>query len=264
MIAHLRNTLFRYYYRAQALIAPGLKNAQFEYCELLKSKLSTDTGWLDIGCGRRLFPEWMPRADEEQSLLLARVHAIFGIDPDQDSLQDNRFVRFRVLGDSTSLPFANASFDVLTANMVIEHVAQPQALLSEVFRVLKGNGVFIFHTPNKLSYATAMSRLVPKDLKIKLIAFLEDRKEEDVFPTLYRMNTPARVKRLSSEAGFRVLELRRVESSAQLVMLGPLVIFELLWIRLLRFAPFENVRSNLIVVLQKPFESRKTNGERET
>ena len=252
MSANFRKTLFKFYYRAEALIAPGLRNAQFAYRDVLKSMLMSETRWLDIGCGRRLFPEWMPGADAEEILLRTRVEAIFGLDPDLASLRDNHFVKYRVVGDAGSLPFANSSFDLLTANMVVEHIAEPHALLSEIHRVLKPNGMFLFHTPNANSYATLMARVVPESVKVNLIAFFEGRKEEDVFRTFYRVNTPARVEELSRTAGFQVLELRRVESTAQAVMLGPLVIPELLWIRLLRLASLRNLRSNLIVVLQKP------------
>jgi SAM-dependent methyltransferase len=249
---NLRKKLFRFYYRAEGLLAPGLRNAQFAYLELLKTRLAHGTRWLDIGCGRRLFPDWMPDAEKEQAVMQTWMKASFGLDPDIASLRDNRFVRYRVAGDSGSLPFADGSFDLLTANMVVEHVAQPRALLCEVSRVLTPNGIFLFHTPNALSYATLMARLVPEGLKVRLINFLEDRKVEDVFPTLYRMNTPGRIVELSRSTSLRVVELNLVESSAQAVMLGPLAVFELIWIRLLRLSAFRNLRSNLIVVLQKP------------
>ncbi len=251
-MGNLRKILFRIYYFAERLLAPDLRNAQFVYREVLKAKLTSQILWLDIGCGRRLFPEWMPGAAEEQDALRSRLESTFGLDPDFASLRDNRFVRHRVAGDSSLLPFADATFDLLTANMVVEHVAQPQALLCEARRVLKPGGQFLFHTPNALSYTTLLARLVPKLLKVRLIEFLESRKEEDVFPTLYRMNTPRRVQELSCSAGLRVLQLRHVESSAQAVMLGPLVFLELLWIRILRLPAFRNFRSNLIVVLQRP------------
>jgi SAM-dependent methyltransferase len=249
---NLRKSLFRFYYRAAGLLVPGLQNAQFAYLELLKTRLAPDMRWLDIGCGRRLFPKWMPDAEKEQAALQNSMKATFGLDPDIASLRDNRFVRYRVVGDSGSLPFADTSFDILTANMVVEHIAQPQALLGEVSRVLKPQGIFLFHTPNALSYATLMARIVPEGLKVRLINFFEDRKAEDVFPTLYRMNTPGRIVELSRSASLDVVELIRVESSAQAIMLGPLVVFELFWIRLLRLSAFRNLRSNLIVVLQKP------------
>lgn len=248
---NLRKSLFRFYERAVGVLTPGLRNAQFAYFELLKARLSPDTLWLDIGCGRRLFPDWMPRAEEEEAALKARLNTSFGIDADVASLRDNRFVQHRFIADCCSLPFADSSFDLLTANMVVEHVAQPPALLSEARRVLKPNGIFLFHTPNTLSYATLMARLVPETLKVRLIGFLESRKAEDVFPTFYRMNVPGRILELSRNAGLDVAELNRVESSAQSVMLGPVVLFELLWIRLLRLSALRDFRSNLIVILQK-------------
>jgi SAM-dependent methyltransferase len=250
-MGNLRETLFKFYYRVESLLTPGLRNAQFLYRETLEARLAPGTCWLDIGCGRRLFPDWMPRGEEAQIALKSRLKTAFGIDPDFSSLKDNPFVQNRVAGDCGSLPFADSSFDFLTANMVVEHVANPHALLLEARRVLKPNGIFLFHTPNSLSYATAFARLVPQGLKARLIAFFEGRKEEDVFPTHYRMNTPARVRDLSASAGFRIVDLMRVESSAQAVMLGPLVIIELLWIRLLRFPALRDYRSNLVVVLQK-------------
>jgi ubiquinone/menaquinone biosynthesis C-methylase UbiE len=257
-MGNLRTNLFRFYNWAQPLIVPGLRNAQFAYKETLETKLLPETRWLDIGCGRRLFPPWMPQSEQIQIAMTGKVNATFGLDPDFASLRDNRFVQYRVQGDSSALPFAGDSFDLLTANMVVEHVANPVALLSEAFRVLKPNGFFLFHTPNLLSYATLTARIVPEAFKVGLIRYLEGRKGEDVFPTLYRMNTPEQVEKLASAAGFAVVELKRTESSAQAVMLGPLVILELLWIRMLRLRTLSNLRSNLIVILQKPGQQGKS------
>lgn len=251
-MGQLRQILFKFYFRAEKLLTPGLRNAQYAYRETLKDKLSPDTLWLDIGCGRRLFPDWMPNGQAEQDALQQKLKTTFGIDPDVASLRDNRFVKNRVVGDSASLPFENDFFDLLTANMVVEHLAKPHEVLLEARRVLKTSGIFVFHTPNSLSYATLMARIVPEGFKVWLIGILEGRKEEDVFPTLYRMNTPKQVEQLAQAAGLKVVELRRVESSAQAVMLGPFVLFELLWIKVLRFSSLKNLRSNLIVVLQKP------------
>ncbi len=48
---------------------------------------------------------------------------------------------------ATELSFEGASFDTVLCTQVIEHVADHQALLSEAFRVLKGNGVLILSGP---------------------------------------------------------------------------------------------------------------------
>ncbi|MFN0062680.1 MAG: class I SAM-dependent methyltransferase, partial [Myxococcaceae bacterium] len=45
-----------------------------------------------------------------------------------------------VQADGTSLPFADATFDVVHASWVLEHVPSPQTVLAEVFRVLKPGG----------------------------------------------------------------------------------------------------------------------------
>ena len=49
------------------------------------------------------------------------------------------------------LPFANASFDVVFANAVLEHIPQPRApFMQEMWRVLKPSGHLIINeTPNK-------------------------------------------------------------------------------------------------------------------
>jgi len=250
-IASLRKLSFRFYERVQPWIAPGLRNAQFAYRDLLEDHVKLAERWLDIGCGRRLFPDWMPQANEHETRIIRSARSAFGIDPDFASLIDNRTMPVRVLGDGSILPFADDSFDLLTANMVVEHVADPDALLREAHRILKPGGLLVFHTPNLRSYATFLSKLVPESWKKRLVGVIEGRKDEDVFPTHYRMNLPSRIHALAEKNGFRVTLLNMQESSAQAVVFGPLVLFELLWIRILRFRLLRGWRSNIIAALQK-------------
>lgn len=49
------------------------------------------------------------------------------------------------------LPYADASFDVVTATEVIEHLADFRRILHEILRVLKPGGVCILSTPNILN-----------------------------------------------------------------------------------------------------------------
>jgi ubiquinone/menaquinone biosynthesis C-methylase UbiE len=51
----------------------------------------------------------------------------------------------------SSLPFPDASFDVLTAWHVIEHVANVEQTLAEWFRVLRPDGVLALETPDASS-----------------------------------------------------------------------------------------------------------------
>jgi SAM-dependent methyltransferase len=235
----------------QPLIVPGLRNAQFAYKEVLERRVKLADRWLDIGCGRRLFPDWMPQAEEHQLRITRSARWVFGLDQDFASLTDNRIVPLRVAGDCSRLPFADGSFDLLTANMVVEHVADPDSLLRDAHRILKPGGFLVFHTPNLHSYATFLATLVPESWKKKLVGIIEGRKDEDVFPTHYGMNVPSRIRSLAGKNGFRVTQLDMAESSAQAVVLGPMVILELFWIRILRLSLFRGWRSNIIAVLQK-------------
>jgi ubiquinone/menaquinone biosynthesis C-methylase UbiE len=246
----LRSACFGFYERARSVIAPGLRNAQFEYKEMLGSLIKRETSWLDLGCGRRLLPEWMPDAEKVQLELAGRARLCVGIDPDFVSLADNHLLKNRVAAGSR-LPFSEGSFTLLSANMVIEHIEDPDVLLREARRVLGKGGIFVFHTPNLRSYATFLATLVPESWKARLIRYMEGRKEEDVFPTRYRMNTEQKIREYAARHGFRVLDVRMTESSAQAVMLGPLVVAELLWIRLLRVRAMAGLRSNIIATLQK-------------
>lgn len=52
-----------------------------------------------------------------------------------------------VLLDAHSLPFKDESFDVVLVTEVLEHLADPRASLSEIHRVLRGNGEVILTVP---------------------------------------------------------------------------------------------------------------------
>ncbi len=54
------------------------------------------------------------------------------------------------------LPFASNSFDAVVCSEVLEHVASPTMVLSEIARVLQPGGSFFFSLPNR----TWLSRLV--------------------------------------------------------------------------------------------------------
>jgi 2-polyprenyl-6-hydroxyphenyl methylase/3-demethylubiquinone-9 3-methyltransferase len=99
---------------------------------------------LDLGCGAGFL------ANE----LAARGHAVTGIDPTPENLDVARaydrtgrvdYVR----GDARELPFATASFDVVCAMDLLEHVADPERVIAEAARVLAPGGLFFFHTFNR-------------------------------------------------------------------------------------------------------------------
>jgi len=155
------------------------------------------------------------------------------------------------LGNLAALSFSDSTFEIVTANMVVEHLDQPGAVLAEVYRVLRPAGLFIFHTPNSQCFSIRVASWLPQRVKNLLIRLLEARQEHDVFKTFYRMNTALAVAKLGAVAGFKVAAVRQLNSSASTVMLGPVVLVELLALRILERPAFARWRSNLVVILEK-------------
>ena len=106
---------------------------------------------LDLGCGAGFLSNY----------LAERGHRVTGIDSTAQSLEvarrydRSRCVEYR-LGDACALPFADASFDVVCAMDLLEHVEHPARLIGEASRVLAPSGVFFFHTFNRNWLANAV------------------------------------------------------------------------------------------------------------
>ena len=72
----------------------------------------------------------------------------FGLDYSLDLIRTNGDEElYMICGDASLLPFRNASFNVLVACAVIEHLSDAGAFLEESFRVLKEGGILILTTP---------------------------------------------------------------------------------------------------------------------
>jgi len=246
---NIRRRCYKIYWRLQSVIAPSLKYSQTIYEEILRKYSTAKKYWLDLGCGHQLLPPW--RADQEREVV-QHVKLLVGLDYDFKSLMKHKTIHHRIQGDISVLHFADNCFDLVTSNMVIEHLKEPKTQLAEVFRVLKPGGILIFHTPNILGYDTTIARLAPKPLIGKLIYFFQSRKEEDVFPAYYRLNSHNSIKKAAISIGFQIKHIRLIVSTAQLVMIPPLVILELMFIRALMTGYCKPFRTNIIAILQKP------------
>lgn len=94
------------------------------------------------------------------------------------------------------LPFENEQFDVIVSNMVFEHIEDPSATMAELRRILKPGGWICVRTPNKWGYLAMCARMIPNALHDRLLKYIQPfRKAEDVFPTVYKLNSPSDLKR---------------------------------------------------------------------
>ena len=244
----MRRQLYRFYWWLERRLFPNLRFSQTRYYELLKGNIPQGCKWVDLGCGHQMFAEWMTA---EQNEMAARAEQLVGVDLDWEGLRRNPFVHHKIYGNLEALPFPNGSFDVVTANMVVEHLDHPAQVLTEVKRLLRPNGKFFFHTPNSKCVMMRIATRLPQRVKNLLALVLEGREEADVFPTRYRMNTRADIERLAAEAGLEVERIQVFSSSAVTALLGPVAIVELLYMRWIERPGFEDLRSNLMVILRQ-------------
>ena len=108
---------------------------------------------LEVGCGGGILSEEIARMGFDAA----------GIDPSEPSLRaaadharaGGLIIRY-LKGVGESLPFPDGSYDVVFCCDVLEHVRDLPKVVSEISRVLKTGGVFIYDTFNR----TLISRLV--------------------------------------------------------------------------------------------------------
>lgn len=101
---------------------------------------------LDVGCGGGFTCEFMAQKgavvsgiDQSQKCIIkAQEHA------------NNSELKINYLqGLAEEIPFSNSVFDIVTCVDVLEHVANLPQTVSEIYRVLKPNGLFLFDTINR-------------------------------------------------------------------------------------------------------------------
>lgn len=99
---------------------------------------------LDIGCGAGFLSNALAKESFE----------VFAVDLSEESLNvarnhdQTKTVHYQK-ANAYDLPYANASFEVVTALDLLEHVEEPERAIQEVSRVLKPGGQFFFHTFNR-------------------------------------------------------------------------------------------------------------------
>src|SRR5215472_6656550 len=121
-----------------------MAHSQYNYQDTLDRLVQSDTRWLDLGCGHTILPEWLRNSVSFQNDLLARCEFARGFDPVDDRPHVAGLVK--EVFQSERLPFEDGSFNLVTANMVVEHVVDPISFAREVNRVLSNRGLFVAHT----------------------------------------------------------------------------------------------------------------------
>ena len=140
---------------------------------------------LDLGC-----------RDGALTRAYAGGNEIVGVDADREALAEAQKLGIEThwadLDDA--LPFQDATFDVVVAGELLEHLRDPKRVVSEVLRVLRPGGTFVASVPNAYR------------LKNRL-RFLRGRKPEDD-PTHLQMFAPNDIRALLG--GFEDVKLHLI------------------------------------------------------
>jgi SAM-dependent methyltransferase len=132
---------------------------------------------LDLGC-----------RDGALTRAYAAGNELVGVDADREALAEAEKLGIETHWADLDqpLPFDDASFDVVVAGELLEHLRDPRRVVAEVSRVLRPGGTFVASVPNAYR------------LKNRLRFLLGIKPEED--PTHLQMFSPGEVRELL--AGF--------------------------------------------------------------
>ena len=160
--------------------APFIEN---DYYEKYKDNWKV---MLDLGCGDGVF----------SAPLSSEVDEIYCVDTSFVALK--RLLRrekenmYPINADGDSLPFPNDFFDGVFFIFVVEHIADPFPLLSEIKRILKPSGYLILSTDSKFYYR--YFRII-----MELLRYRHYRPDD---PTHVNLMTPKEVRNMIKKAGF--------------------------------------------------------------
>ncbi|MCR4311916.1 MAG: class I SAM-dependent methyltransferase [Candidatus Uhrbacteria bacterium] len=165
------------------------------------SVLTPEAVLVDVGCGRTSYGEAVYRKAAKR----------IGLDVDPYA-KENELMDEVVIMKDEYFPLPDACADVVAAQWVVEHVVAPDIFLSEIYRVLKPGGAFVFMTTNIRSPimwpSSFLSTRVKSLFRSRMLGYAAD----ETFPTVYAMNTPRKLQALAEKHGFTISHLDRIES----------------------------------------------------
>jgi 2-polyprenyl-6-hydroxyphenyl methylase/3-demethylubiquinone-9 3-methyltransferase len=118
--------------------------------EQINKKNTKETEVLEVGCGGGILSEEFARLG----------YHVTGIDPSRSSIntaknhskENNLSIKYEI-GTGENLPFEKNSFDVVLCCDVLEHVNDLPKVISEISRILKSGGIFIYDTFNRTYFS---------------------------------------------------------------------------------------------------------------
>jgi ubiquinone/menaquinone biosynthesis C-methylase UbiE len=239
-------------WQLQRRILPDLRWNQEIWGEIIKQHLAYPLRWLDSGCGWRLLGKDLEALENE---LVSLARTVVGTDVDLAHLRKHLNISHRTCASLAALPFSDDSFDLITCNMVVEHLPDPFPVFQEISRVLAPGGVLLVHTPNTRNYLVfaniVAKKILPRAVILKLVK--DGRETEDIYPTYYRANNANTLRTLGESVDLQSESVRFLSHPLPYsCFFAPAAFFELLLMRCLMTPPLEAFGATIVMVYRKP------------
>lgn len=152
---------------------------------------------VDFGAGRGGLLEYTEAPYRTNySTIRSKVAKVIGVDIDPIVKQNPLVDEAIVIEPSGTIPLEDSSVDLIVSVSTFEHITEPGPVQKEFLRILKPGGWVCASTPNKYGYIALGARAVPNKLHKRVLRWMQpQRPAVDVFPTAYKLNTRAAVKR---------------------------------------------------------------------
>ncbi len=189
----------------RAFYPDSSKSGTIFFYSMIHRQLKPTMVALNLGAG--------PGPEDEHHKLREYVSRVIAVDIDAAVVNNPDVDEAHVITSTSPLPLDSSSIDVIVSDYVFEHVEHPNVFLKEAFRVLKPGGRFFFRTPNLTHYVSLFSFFTPHSVHRLLANRMRGLPTEahDPYPTFYRMNRPATLRSLATEAGFSRCDFSMIE-----------------------------------------------------
>ena len=238
-------------WQLQRRILPHLRWNQEIWGETIRQYLAPPVRWLDAGCGWHLLGKNLDPLENE---LVSLARIVIGVDLDLPHLRKHVNISRRICAPLDSLPFSDATFDLVTCNMVVEHLPAPFTTFQEMSRVLAPGGTLMVHTPNTRNYLVFANilakKLLPRSMVLKLVR--DNRAADDICPTYYRANNARALRNLGESVNLQPEFVRFLTSPQPYSrFFAPAAFFELLLMGATMTRPMDRFAATIVMVFRK-------------
>lgn len=200
----MSNSLFESVYPESKFGGFSRYDGTVAFYSRVQSLLRPNSVVIDLGCGRGAAHQ-EDSCDYRRSLrdLSGSGRTVIGVDVDSSAAENPSLDEFRLMEDVNHWPLESDSVDFIVTDFVLEHVEDPGGFFAEAHRIMRPGAVFCARTPNANGYVALMSRMIPNRLHSRVTTSVQSHREEfDVFPTWYRCNSRASLRRRLDQHDF--------------------------------------------------------------